>query len=83
MPKEKGFLRLEDLLAPTLAGLDEDARLSFSKPMCDHYGEFIGDSGEFPFTRGIHGTMYRCRMPTSRQFAGRGLATATNDSRRS
>ena len=79
MPQEKGFLRLEDLLAPALAGLDEDARSSFSKLLRDDYGERIGDPGEFPFTRGIHATMYRGRKPTIRQFAGHGLATDTNE----
>ena len=79
MPQEKGFLRLEDLLAPALAGLDEDARSSFSKLLRDDYGERIGDLGEFPFTRGICATMYRGRKPTIRQFAGHGLATDTNE----
>ena len=79
MPHEKGFLRLQDLLAPELAGLDEHDRSSFSKLLDDHYGEAIGDPGEFPFTRGIHSTMYRGRKPTIRQFAGHGLATDTNE----
>jgi methylmalonyl-CoA mutase N-terminal domain/subunit len=38
----------------------------------------IGRPGEFPFTRGIHRTMYRGRLWTMRQFAGFGSADDTN-----
>ncbi len=34
--------------------------------------------GEYPFTRGVHPTMYRGRMYTMRQFAGFGTAAQTN-----
>jgi methylmalonyl-CoA mutase N-terminal domain/subunit len=35
--------------------------------------------GEYPFTRGVHPTMYRGRMFTMRQFAGFGSARETNE----
>ncbi len=35
--------------------------------------------GEFPYTRGIHPTMYRSRLWTMRQFAGFGSAEDTNE----
>ena len=38
----------------------------------------IGRPGEFPYTRGIHKTMYRGRLWTMRQFAGFGSAADTN-----
>ncbi|MBX3302116.1 MAG: methylmalonyl-CoA mutase family protein [Nitrospira sp.] len=38
----------------------------------------LGAPGEFPYTRGIHSTMYRGRLWTMRQFAGFGLASDTN-----
>jgi methylmalonyl-CoA mutase N-terminal domain/subunit len=38
----------------------------------------LGLPGEFPFTRGIHPTMYRGRLWTMRQFAGFGTAEDTN-----
>jgi methylmalonyl-CoA mutase N-terminal domain/subunit len=38
----------------------------------------LGRPGEYPFTRGIHSTMYRGRLWTMRQFAGFGTATDTN-----
>jgi methylmalonyl-CoA mutase N-terminal domain/subunit len=47
-----------------LAGADYDSRL--------------GDPGEYPFTRGVHPTMYRGKLWTMRQFAGYGTAADTN-----
>lgn len=38
----------------------------------------IGEPGQFPFTRGVHATMYRSRLWTMRQFAGFGSADDTN-----
>jgi len=38
----------------------------------------LGAPGEFPYTRGIHPTMYRGRLWTMRQFAGFGSASDTN-----
>ena len=38
----------------------------------------IGYPGEYPFTRGIHHTMYRGRLWTMRQFAGFGAPEDTN-----
>jgi methylmalonyl-CoA mutase N-terminal domain/subunit len=42
------------------------------------YNERIGLPGEFPFTRGPYGTMYRTRLWTMRQFAGFGTSEETN-----
>src|SRR5437867_3303716 len=39
----------------------------------------LGRPGEFPFTRGIHESMYRGRLWTMRQFAGFGTAEDTNE----
>src|SRR5512146_183222 len=47
-----------------LAGWDPEAQL--------------GTPGAYPFTRGIHPTMYRGRLWTMRQFAGFGTAEDTN-----
>jgi methylmalonyl-CoA mutase N-terminal domain/subunit len=43
------------------------------------YNERIGLPGEYPFTRGPYGTMYRTRLWTMRQFAGFGTAEETNE----
>ncbi len=42
------------------------------------YPKDLGFPGEYPFTRGIHPTMYRGRPWTIRQFAGHGDAEDTN-----
>ncbi len=39
----------------------------------------IGLPGAYPFTRGIHPTMYRGRLWTMRQFAGFGTSEETNE----
>jgi methylmalonyl-CoA mutase N-terminal domain/subunit len=39
----------------------------------------IGRPGEYPFTRGIHASMYRGRLWTMRQFAGFGTSEETNE----
>jgi methylmalonyl-CoA mutase N-terminal domain/subunit len=43
-----------------------------------NYLEDIGFPGEFPYTRGIHHTMYRGRLWTMRQFAGFGTPEDSN-----
>ena len=42
------------------------------------YEKDLGEPGSFPFTRGIHETMYRGRLWTMRQFAGFGTAEESN-----
>jgi methylmalonyl-CoA mutase N-terminal domain/subunit len=39
----------------------------------------LGLPGQYPFTRGVHATMYRSRLWTMRQFAGFGTASQTNE----
>mgnify|MGYP000138421560 CR=1 FL=1 len=42
------------------------------------YEADLGFPGEYPFTRGVHATMYRGRLWTMRQFSGFGTAADTN-----
>lgn len=42
------------------------------------YSKDIGFPGQYPFTRGIHPTMYRARPWTMRMFSGMGTAEDTN-----
>jgi len=42
------------------------------------YADDLGDPGDFPFTRGIHRTMYRGKVWSMRQFAGFGTPRETN-----
>ncbi len=38
----------------------------------------LGEPGGYPYTRGVHASMYRQRLWTMRQYAGFGTAEATN-----
>ncbi len=42
------------------------------------YMRDLGFPGEYPFTRGVHATMYRGRLWTMRMFSGYGTAEQTN-----
>jgi methylmalonyl-CoA mutase N-terminal domain/subunit len=44
-----------------------------------NYHEKLGFPGEYPYTRGVHHTMYRSRLWTMRQFAGMGTPKQTNE----
>jgi methylmalonyl-CoA mutase N-terminal domain/subunit len=43
------------------------------------YDSDLGYPGQYPFTRGVHASMYRSRLWTMRQFAGFGTARQTNE----
>ncbi len=64
------FTTLSDLPVEPLYGPDHLAQVDFERD--------IGWPGEYPYTRGIHATMYRGRLWTMRQFAGFGTAEDTN-----
>jgi len=59
----------------TAADIAPDAR----PPGVPADGNPIGLPGEYPFTRGIHPSMYRGRLWTVRQFAGFGTSEETNE----
>src|SRR5579875_765798 len=42
------------------------------------YDEKLGYPGEYPYTRGVYGSMYRGKLWTMREFAGYGLPADTN-----
>ncbi|MFA6541068.1 MAG: methylmalonyl-CoA mutase family protein [Bacteroidota bacterium] len=39
----------------------------------------LGEPGKYPFTRGVHSSMYRSRLWTMRQYAGFGTAKQSNE----
>ncbi|ADR36326.1 methylmalonyl-CoA mutase [Oceanithermus profundus DSM 14977] len=43
------------------------------------YDEKLGYPGEYPYTRGVYGSMYRSKLWTMRMFAGFGTAEQTNE----
>jgi methylmalonyl-CoA mutase N-terminal domain/subunit len=62
----------------TLSGVPVE-RLYTPSDLSDFdYSRDLGDPGEYPFTRGIHRTMYRGRVWTMRQFSGFGSPEDTN-----
>lgn len=64
-------------LHTTISGVDV-APLYTADDIAIDYDRDLGDPGAFPFTRGIHESMYRGRLWTMRQFAGFGTAEETN-----
>ena len=63
----------------TLSGL-EVKRLYTPEDVRDlDYSRDLGFPGQYPFTRGIHPTMYRGRTWTMRMFSGLGTAEDTNE----
>jgi methylmalonyl-CoA mutase, N-terminal domain len=63
----------------TTSGIDLPDVVFPADPNPD-YAEKLGIPGEYPYTRGIHPTMYRGRFWTMRQYAG--YATAEESNRR-
>lgn len=68
--RSRRFSTISDLEIARLYGPDDVASLD---PVRD-----LGLPGEYPYTRGIHATMYRGRLWTMRMFAGFGTAEDTN-----
>jgi methylmalonyl-CoA mutase, N-terminal domain len=65
-PTTVSSVPIDALYTPeSLPDLDPDADLGFP--------------GQYPFTRGVHASMYRSRLWTMRQFAGFGTARQTNE----
>jgi methylmalonyl-CoA mutase, N-terminal domain len=64
-PRKKAFVRSGWETVPDLSGPSDPP-------------ENVGLPGEFPYTRGIHPTMYRGRLWTMRQYAGFGTAKESN-----
>ena len=62
----------------TLSGLSVSRLYTPLDQSEDDYLEDLSFPGQFPFTRGIHPTMYRGRLWTMRQYAGFGTAEASN-----
>lgn len=59
---------------------DHDIRRLYTKLDTENvdYEKDLGHPGQYPFTRGVHETMYRGKLWTMRLFAGFGTAKDTN-----
>jgi len=61
---------IDELYTPlSMKGADQD----------NHYFDKLGLPGEYPYTRGVHHTLYRTKLWTMRQFAGMGGPKQTNE----
>ena len=75
----------EEVPFTTLSGTEVEPlytpldRPEASPEEAEFYNERLGLPGQYPFTRGPYGTMYRTRLWTMRQFAGFGTAEETNE----
>jgi len=61
---------IDELYTPlSMKGADQD----------NYYFDKLGLPGEYPYTRGVHHTLYRTKLWTMRQFAGMGSPKQTNE----
>ena len=70
--------KLREANFTTLSGAELQAVYGPEDVQIDHEKD-LGYPGQYPFTRGVHPTMYRGRLWTMRQFAGFGTAAQTNE----
>ncbi len=72
---------LEEKAAPaftTISGRAIEALYTPASSAGVDYARDLGNPGQYPYTRGVHETMYRGKVWTMRQFAGFGSAAQTN-----
>ena len=67
-----------DVEFSTVSGMEVERLYSWEDLEGWRPEEQLGYPGEYPFTRGVHPSMYRGRLWTMRQFAGFGSAEDTN-----
>jgi methylmalonyl-CoA mutase N-terminal domain/subunit len=68
-----------ELPATTVSGVKIDPLYTPDNLEDFEYDTQLGYPGQYPYTRGVHATMYRGRLWTMRQFAGFGTARQTNE----
>src|SRR5437016_4472727 len=76
--KENAALPLRPQPPTTVSGMPIDALYTPDSVDPDPDND-LGYSGQYPFTRGVHASMYRSRLWTMRQFAGFGTPRQTNE----
>ncbi len=69
--RKRGFYNISEMPIKRLYTPNDTRSLDYVKD--------LGFPGEYPFTRGVHATMYRGRLWTMRQFSGFGTAEQTNE----
>lgn len=71
LPPGKKFVTTSSLEVPPLNWTEDPAQ-------ADEYLEKLGFPGQYPFTRGVHSSMYRGKPWTMRQFSGFASPEETN-----
>ena len=69
--KKKKFMTISSRPIKPLYTPEDTAKIDFDRD--------IGYPGQFPYTRGVHASMYRKKMWTMRQFSGFGAPKQTNE----
>jgi methylmalonyl-CoA mutase N-terminal domain/subunit len=76
--KDYGSARKREADYTTISGMEVPPLLTPLDLNGFDYDDKLGFPGSYPYTRGIHSTMYRGRLWTMRQFAGFGTPEDTN-----
>src|SRR4029078_2107899 len=76
--KENAAAPLREQPPTTVSGVPIDALYTPESVEFDPESD-LGYPVQYPFTRGVHASMYRSRLWTMRQFAGFGTARQTNE----
>jgi len=71
IPSGKKFMTVSSKQLKPLYDPDDIAGIDFDRD--------IGYPGQYPYTRGVHASMYRGKVWTMRQFSGFGTPTQTNE----
>src|SRR5713101_9074106 len=77
--KEAAAAPVRDTPPTTVSSVPLEALYTADSLNSFDYDTELGYPGQYPFTRGVHATMYRSRLWTMRQFAGYGTARQTNE----
>jgi methylmalonyl-CoA mutase N-terminal domain/subunit len=76
--KKAGALKERQEKFTTLSGVPVEPLYTEDDLKDFRYPRDLGDPGEYPYTRGIHQTMYHGKLWTMRQFSGFGSPDDTN-----
>src|SRR5262249_13767099 len=77
--KENAKAPLREQPPTTVSGVPIEPLYTPEQASGFDYDADLGYPGQYPFTRGVHASMYRSRLWTMRQFAGFGTARQTNE----
>jgi methylmalonyl-CoA mutase N-terminal domain/subunit len=77
--RENAAARLRDIPPTTVSSVPIEALYTPEGLNGFDYETDLGYPGQYPYTRGVHASMYRSRLWTMRQFAGFGTPRQTNE----